>query len=439
LVVSNEISHLLVVEPLYLIQLITCWNLLPQKKSRKKNLFFLLSVFFGLLAIYNYLLFFKGFDAAFNSIFILLTIPGFVLYFIISKYKDGRLVFSYFFSDSMLSIFNFLTYVIGIHFFKELTVPFIIVRDVSMIIFALLFNILYIPKIRKALNTKDVNWNIIALIAAFAGVYIYYELTREGSMLNRQNELFPITLTFLLLCIVFLTLLWTLVKIREKETQNIELLKKENALDLVRTQLKQVDSTYQQINQTYDKVRMLRHDINKELSIIKALCDEGDIDKVKEYTSKLTKKVPIQNFTKYSNNHMLNSILNHYKSILEKENIPNKFSIIYSNKDETITSDICIIISNAIDNAIEATIKTENKFIEINIKQDKSSILISVKNSYNQQYLKSSNDKLVSTKIDAQNHGLGIKIIEQITNSYFGNMVYTTEDSVFRLDVWLYI
>ncbi len=439
MIISNEISHLLVVEPLFLIQLITCWNLLPQKNNRKKNLLFLLSVFSILLAIYNYLLFFKGFDAAFNSVFILLTIPGFILYFIISKYKDGRLVFSYFFSDSMLSIFNFLTYVIGIHFFKELTVPFIIVRDVSMIIFALLFNLLYIPKIRKALNTKDVNWNIIALIAAFAGVYIYFELAREGSMLNRQNELFPITLTFLLLCIVFLTLLWTLVKIREKEQQNIELLKKENALDLVRTQLKQVDSTYQQINQTYDKVRMLRHDINKEISIIQALCDEGDIDKVKEYTSKLTKKVPIQNFIKYSKSHMLNSILNHYKSILEKEKILNKFTIIYNILDETITSDICIIISNTIDNAIEATIKSENRFIDISIKQDENSILISVKNSYNEQYLKTSNNKLISTKKDTQNHGLGLKIIEHIITSYYGNMIYTTENSIFRLDIWLYL
>ena len=87
-----------------------------------------------------------------------------------------------------------------------------------MIIFALLFNLLYIPKIRKALNTKDVNWNIIALIAAFAGVYIYFELTGEGSMLNRQNELFPITLTFLLLCIVFSNFIMDTSKNKRKRT-----------------------------------------------------------------------------------------------------------------------------------------------------------------------------------------------------------------------------
>lgn len=37
MVVTNEISHLLVVEPLYFIQLITCWNLLPQKAIGKKT------------------------------------------------------------------------------------------------------------------------------------------------------------------------------------------------------------------------------------------------------------------------------------------------------------------------------------------------------------------------------------------------------------------
>ncbi|MGD6731917.1 MAG: hypothetical protein ACPKMZ_12720 [Pleomorphochaeta sp.] len=241
--VSNEISHFFVVEPLYLIQLLTCWNLLPQRGSRKKNLIFITVTFLLLLIPYNYILFNKGFDAATQSVFFILTVPGFILYFIISKYRDGRLIFSYFFTDSIISIFNFIFYALALNYFKQLSIPFIIARDLSMICFGLLFNLFYIKKVRKALHTTHVNWNLIALISFFAGIYVYYELIARGSILDRQDEILHICYTLILLAVVFLTLLWTMLKIGEKEKQELELIKKNNALDLIRIQLKQVDST----------------------------------------------------------------------------------------------------------------------------------------------------------------------------------------------------
>ncbi len=439
MIVSNELSHLLVVEPLYFIQLITCWNLLPQKGNRKKNLIFISSVFSFLLIFYNYILFKYGFTSATNSVFFLLTIPGFILYFIISKYHDGRLFFSYFFSDSILSILNFIIYAILINFFKELTIPFIILRNILMVFFSTIFNIHYIKKIRVALETKNVNWNVIASISVFAGVYIYYELIGKGTIIDRFDELFSISLTFILLAIVFLTLLWTIVKIKEKETQEIELLKKENSLDLIRIQLKQVDSTYSQINETYNKLRYIKHDVNKQLMILERLCYDGDIKKIKEHIGTMLNSIPESKFIMFSNNQFLNSILNHYNQLIEKEQIIFDYSIKIKTINEKITPDICIILANALENAIEACTKSDEKIIELNIIEKNNSLFISIKNTFNPKLIKLVDDKIQTSKKDIDNHGLGLKIIDNIAISYGGNSLYIIEDNVFRLDIWINI
>ncbi len=437
MIVSNEISHLLVVEPLYLIQLLTCWNLLPQRRSRNKNLIFITVVFSLLLIPYNFILFKKGFDAATQSIFFLLTIPGFLLYFIISKYRDGRLIFSYFFTDSIISIFNFIFYALALNYFKELSIPFIITRDLSMISFGILFNVFYISRVRKALNTTHVNWNLIALISFFAGVYVYYELIARGSILDRQDEIIPICFTLILLAVVFLTLLWTMVKIGEKEQQELELIKKNNALDLIRIQLKQVDSTYKQINETYNKLRYMRHDINKELTILEGLCIEGNISKIKEHISKVIKTIPETKIVKYCSNHMLNSILNHYNQLIEDHQINASFSIKIKENSDSLISDICIILANGIENAIEATSKTDDKYINVDVRETESSIIISITNSFNKKDIKVVNNKLITNKKDIENHGLGLKIIENLATSHNGNMIYIIEENTFRLDIWL--
>ncbi len=439
MVLSNELSHLLVLEPLYVIQLITCWNLLPQKGDRKKNLIFISSVFAALLIIYNYILFKYGFTSAANSVFFLLTIPGFILYFIISKYHDGRLFFSYFFSDSILSIFNFIIYAILINFFKELTIPFIILRNILMFFFSTIFNLYYIKKIRVALETKSVNWNVIASISVFAGIYIYYELIVKGSIIDRFDELFSISLTFILLAIVFLTLLWTIVKIKEKETQEIELLKKENSLDLIRIQLKQVDSTYSQINETYNKLRYIKHDVNKQLMILERLCYVGDIKKIKDHIGTMLNSIPESKFIMFSNNQFLNSILNHYNQLIEKEQIIFDYSIKIKTINEKITPDICIILANALENAIEACTKSNEKIIELNIIEKNNSLFISIRNTFNPKLIKLVDDKIQTSKKDIDNHGLGLKIIDNIAISHGGNSLYIIEDNVFRLDIWINI
>ncbi|MGD6731918.1 MAG: GHKL domain-containing protein [Pleomorphochaeta sp.] len=134
---------------------------------------------------------------------------------------------------------------------------------------------------------------------------------------------------------------------------------------------------------------------------------------------------------------MLNSILNHYNQLIEEQNIKSTFSIKIKNYDDSLISDICIILANGIDNAIEATTKTNDKFINVDLRETENSIIISITNSFNKKNIKVINNKLITNKQDIENHGLGLKIIENLANSHSGNMIYIIKDKTFRLDIWL--
>ncbi|NCD06718.1 MAG: ATP-binding protein [Spirochaetia bacterium] len=171
--------------------------------------------------------------------------------------------------------------------------------------------------------------------------------------------------------------------------------------------------------------------------ILERLCYDGDIKKIKEHIASMLNSIPESEFIMFSNNQFLNSILNHYNQLIAKEQISFKYSIKIKDLDETITPDICIILANALENAIEACTKSDEKTIELNIIEKNNSLFISIKNTFNPKLIKLVDDKIQTTKKDIDNHGLGLKIIDNITLSHGGNSLYIIEDNIFRLDIWI--
>jgi len=173
--------------------------------------------------------------------------------------------------------------------------------------------------------------------------------------------------------------------------------------------------------------------------ILEGLCHEGNIKKIKKYIDWMVNSIPESQFIMFSNNQLLNSILNHYNQIIAKEQISFNYNIRIKALDETITPDICIILANALENAIEACIKTDEKTIELNITEKNNSLFISIANTFDPKLLKLVDDKIQTSKKNIDNHGLGLKIIENIAISHGGNSLYIIKENLFRLDIWIKI
>ena len=101
--------------------------------------------------------------------------------------------------------------------------------------------------------------------------------------------------------------------------------------------------------------------------------------------------------------------------------------------------DLCTLLGNMLDNAIEAAKQcpSEKSLIEVKITSSDEKLIIQVTNSIKCSVLKE-NSELKSTKQNPSEHGFGVKSIRLIAQKYFGSAKYFEEDNTLSCRVILY-
>ena len=98
--------------------------------------------------------------------------------------------------------------------------------------------------------------------------------------------------------------------------------------------------------------------------------------------------------------------------------------------------DICILLSNLLDNAIEASMLVESPKIELSITNNGNYLCILVRNRIENSVL-NENSNLRTTKKDTAAHGFGIYSISQIVEKYDGIKNIYEKNGYFAFDIWL--
>ena len=184
-----------------------------------------------------------------------------------------------------------------------------------------------------------------------------------------------------------------------------------------------------------DEVRRVKHDMKNNMiylqNLLKANPEEAE-KYLEKFIGKTTKKT--DEFSK-SGNFSIDSMLN-YKNMIAKskglslileEQTP--INLPYEN------SDLCVILGNLLDNAIEEAENSENKEIDVRIVYVKNKLKITVKNYYTGKIKKDTGGNFISTKSDTKNHGIGLQSVTRIVDAYGGVMEVRTDHSVFQVDI----
>lgn len=223
-----------------------------------------------------------------------------------------------------------------------------------------------------------------------------------------------------------------LINSRKKKTE----LEKE--LESVRLreyyQRQYIDSTKQQ----YDAMRKIRHDTKNSFLALSELIADKDYDRalslINEYADTLSS---VQTFVDTQNS-VVNAVINSKLSYASANGIRSRclsVSRIAGIKD----SDLCSILSNALDNAITAClvmpVDSRELSLEINCENDRIYTFI-ITNTVGAPVLEI-NPQLSSTKQDKQEHGYGTKIIKEIAQKYNGRVDFYEEQNRFccRIDL----
>lgn len=184
------------------------------------------------------------------------------------------------------------------------------------------------------------------------------------------------------------------------------------------------------------KQRRLVHEYKNQLECIFTLCKTEQYLELQNYLSQLTRKVWKQLGYINTNHAIINAVLNaKYEEAIDK-NIIFICKINDMSKIQLDYQDIVVLLSNLLNNAIEACQKCNmNKIIKMKIVHENNNLILSVKNTYNGE-IKYKNGFMISTKRNnSQKHGLGFQNIVYIIKKNNGDYVVDFTNEEFYISI----
>lgn len=190
-------------------------------------------------------------------------------------------------------------------------------------------------------------------------------------------------------------------------------------------------------NREYDAIRKLRHDFKDNYRVVHTLLCDGKIDRAMEHIEKIQSSSSGMEVFIRTDNDIANAIINAKLNTAKSLGIePTCLSV--KNFDGIDDLDLCRLLSNMLENAINACVnsKKSERNIYLKITSDDYSYAFSLKNTIDESVLKN-NPKMKTTKKNSSEHGYGIRIIREIVRKYDGKCDFYEEDEMFCCNVVL--
>lgn len=200
---------------------------------------------------------------------------------------------------------------------------------------------------------------------------------------------------------------------------------------LLLSQQKQTEILQKQIEQT----SRTRHDLRHHLLIIETHIINKDWDALGTYVKTYRSSIP-ESPNIYCKNATINSLIGYYKEMAEQDKTKLNVSVSLSDSLSFPSTDLCSVIANLLENAIDACchMKSENRFIDLKIFSQSNSVLaIVIENSYEGE-IKRFNDTFISSK-QKNRKGIGISSIRNIVEQYNGIAKFEYQDHVFKVSI----
>lgn len=178
----------------------------------------------------------------------------------------------------------------------------------------------------------------------------------------------------------------------------------------------------------YESVRILRHDIKEQILYAKQLMERGELKAAEAHIEKVESIVNDTNDAICTGNGIIDSIL-YYKAAMNPE---IRFIVKGTLGDLSAIGDVELVslLTNMLDNAIEATSKQNEKMIELSFSLIGGFQNISCKNPISSSAIKD-NPEFKTTKADKQLHGYGIKSMKRAVETANGMIEFYEEDGFF--------
>ena len=197
--------------------------------------------------------------------------------------------------------------------------------------------------------------------------------------------------------------------------------------DLIRKQTVEIQNMYRQMQEW-------RHDYRNHIQNMKNRLD-GDQGELEQYLDELADDLTQTDTSIQTGNVMADAVLNSKLSVAEQKSIQLNVKAHIPKGIEMTDVEMCSVLGNLLDNAIEACEKLpcDKRFLRVYIDKFKGQFYLSVQNSSPSIQ----RDKGIFRTTKAGTHGFGLFRIDRIAKKYGGYVNRQYEEGVFATELLL--
>lgn len=292
----------------------------------------------------------------------------------------------------------------------------------------------FMIKRTKKDSTYSLKWNEWFVLLIIPVISIFTMSFVSLIIINIEDQLSPMQHIFSILSILGILMTNSLVYVLYVNMQKDHA--KQLEYSILQQAFKSQEKSVQETKILYQSVRSIRHDLKQHFQVALTMLHSGKINEAVDYMEKYNDTVldGISNKV-FCDNDVVNYIINSKSKICSDRHI--KIYIYIANEiPEFSDLDLCVLLGNALDNAIEGVSGEGNNEIYLELRNVDNFFMISVKNTIINSVLED-NPNLISTKNEKEVHGLGILSMKEVVQKYNGSIEFYESDNKFCCDMLL--
>ena len=400
-------------------------------KSKKRK-WFKICGFFAALCVNNLLI---GSSETFAMLSIaLLILTVFVYSAVFLKGEPAGKVFLSFFTPMIILIMNELVIssvcIIARCPFSEAESPNgkyrVLVLILSKLVFFLVCSVMAHFKKHNDYPLSRLQWTIqiLCFAAAFSAASTLWGILRQYSEIREK-----FILVYFMLAAINILLYIMQIEMRRSAAEKEKL------------RLSEVTAAAQQkfveeARRHYAEISTLRHDMRHYLTTAAELISEGNTSDAQSYLEDLVKeKIEPLDGGANTGSVIVDAVINNALSACRKNHIETKF-LIDSRFDGIGETDISVLLSNALDNAVNGCAGVKAPRVELVIGARMAFTYIIVRNTIPGSVLEN-DPEMATSSADKERHGYGVGSMRHIAEKYDGSIEFKENGNMFIAEIWL--